>query len=200
MKTKIKLFISSIFLIISLLAILWFILKFLAIAFTDKIEVVNDTEKTIFITPYGRKIDSGPTEFDNIGLPTYYFFKPPSIISPLNNSFEIKPHNTKILWYDINQTAYDIDYILVFGVQDQFRVIRAMAEYHKENKFVISEGMITNEASPKIIKLIHTDFSGLINMGPDLVMIIGFLNIYFFVRLIKKLKAENRNKKNMVSA
>ena len=197
MKTKIKLFISSIFLIISLFAILWLILKFWTIPFSDKIEVVNDTEKTIFITPYGRKIDSEPAKIVDIGLPTYFFSKPPSFISPKNNSFEIKPHDTKTLWYDINESYYDIDNILVFGIQDQFKIIRARTEYQKENKYIITEEMETSEASPKIIKFIHDDLKGFINMTPDLLMLIGLFNIYYFFKLIKKLRAENRAKKNL---
>jgi hypothetical protein len=198
MKTKIKLFISSVFLIISLFAILWLVLKFWTVIFTDKIVVVNNTEKNIFITPYGRKMDSKSTMFGDIGLPTYYFFKPPSFLSPINNSFEIKPHDTKTLWYDINEAYYGIDYILIFGVQDQFRVLRVRPEYDKENKFIISEGMITEEASPIVMKFIHENFKGFLNMLPDLLMIIGLFNIYYFFKLIKKLKAENKAKKNLV--
>lgn len=198
MRIKIKLGISSVFLIISLFAILWLFLKFVTIPFSDKIEVINNTEKTILITPYGRKMDSGNTLFSEMGLPTYYFFRPPSILSPLNHNFKIKPNDTKTLWFDINDTAYSIDYILIFGIQDQFRTTRVNYEYGKENKFIISDKTETIQATPEIIKLIDRDLEGLKNTLPDVIMLIGFFNLFIFFRLIKQLRAEKRAKKKLL--
>src|SRR6187431_1676333 len=117
MKIKTKFIISGFLLILSAFSLmLVFIFFVIAKAFLGGVEVVNQTNGNIKVTPYGQY------EGTNILGPLPRFITPLlGIYSLFSTNFKIAPGERKLIWYDSDDT--ELKGVIILNDHGQYRVL-----------------------------------------------------------------------------
>ncbi|MCZ4408261.1 hypothetical protein O3Q51_05545 [Cryomorphaceae bacterium 1068] len=187
MKLNVKLIISSVLLLPSILTCLDILVMWtFGTYFLAGFEIRNSTDETIRITPYSE----GYGESNYVQLPLYFSRYPFLISSWRIADFEMEPKDSKWFLYD-DDDAY-LEGIIIERQDGEYLDMPAVYEDGR-NYIEIENISELNGATPELITLTQEGIFWRI-VWINIVLLIGLLNIPYFVYLVRKKRKQRRSK------